>query len=169
MTVSLYRLTVPVFLRGLENLDHLLSRAEELAPEKNIDLDTLVTARLAPDMFTLAGQIQGASDASKFCAGRLAGAVIPGFPDTERTFAELHQRIADTIAFLNSVSEAEINSGRIKKHELKLRGKEVSITPEDYALKLAIPNFFFHVAIAHGILRNAGIDVGKPDYLGAIS
>lgn len=167
MTLSLYQMTVPVFVRGLENLDHLIAKAERLSVDKGQDAQALVGARLAPDMFTLAGQVQSASDAAKFCAGRLAAGELPSFPDNEATLEELHQRIRKTIAYLEGLS-ADVINARIEPLELKLRGKAVTLSPQDYVLKLAIPNFFFHVATAHGTLRNAGIDVGKSDYLGPL-
>ncbi|MGO6908743.1 DUF1993 family protein, partial [Rhizobium ruizarguesonis] len=58
MSISMYRLTVPMFQRGLASLKTYLDKAEAYAKEKNIDPAILVAARLAPDMLPLSGQYQ---------------------------------------------------------------------------------------------------------------
>jgi hypothetical protein len=35
-----------------------------------------------------------------------------------------------------------------------------------YPLTYGLPNFFFHVVTAYDILRHAGFDIGKADYMG---
>ena len=100
MPLSLYEASVPVFLRGFRVLGTLLDRAEAHAAARGMDPAALIEARLAPDMYTLAGQVQCASDAAKLCAARLAGVERPSFADTEASFPELRERIARTVASL---------------------------------------------------------------------
>ncbi|TCU23804.1 uncharacterized protein DUF1993 [Rhizobium azibense] len=71
MPISMYRLTVPMFQRGLTTLKNYLEKAEAYAREKGIDPDELVAARLAPDMLPLSGQYQRASDSAKLAVARL--------------------------------------------------------------------------------------------------
>ncbi len=98
MPLSMYQASVPLLVRGLDNLSAVLKKGEA-----HPDAAALVEARLAPDMFTLAGQVQRASDTAKGCAARLAGIDNPSFPDTETSFAQLQERIARTVDFLQGV------------------------------------------------------------------
>jgi len=154
--------TVPAFVAMLTNIKTWLDKA---AAQK--DEAALIEARLAPDMFALARQIQIASDAAKGAAARLTGTEPPVMPDTETSFAELKDRCDKTIAFVQSVDAAAYDAGL---------GKEVVITfPNGAGLRFdgatfltgfALPNFYFHVSMAYAILRNQGVDLGKQDFLG---
>jgi len=166
MALSLYDISVPVFVRGLGQLSHLLDKGLAHAQASGIDPTVLVNARLAPDMFTLAGQIQSASDASKLGTARLAGITAPGFPDTETTYEELQARLAKTVDFLQGVDRAQIDGFEERPVTMKARGNELQFTAQRYLLQFALPNFFFHVTTAYGVLRHSGVPLGKMDYLG---
>src|SRR6516164_1520577 len=109
MALSFYDLSVPVFTRALGQLSHILDKGLAHAQAAGIDPSQLVNARLAPDMFTLAGQVQSASDVSKFGAARIAGITGPSFPDDETTYAELRARVAKTIDYLGTVDRGLID------------------------------------------------------------
>lgn len=166
MALSLYDISIPVFIRGLGQLSHLLDKGLAHAQASGIDPATLVDARLAPDMLTLAGQIQRASDASKLGAARLAAITAPSFPDTEKTWDELQARIAKTIDFLNSVDRTRIDGFEERSVSMKVGGNELEFTSQRYLLQFALPNFFFHVTTAYDVLRHSGVPIGKRDYLG---
>ncbi len=167
MTLSLYQASVPVLVRALNNLSAILGKATVHAEAKKIDPSVFINARLSPDMFPLARQIQSASDSAKGCAARLAGVGIPSYADTEATFPELQERIAKTIAFLQSVDAGQIDGGADRAVTIRLRGGEVHFTAQSYLLSFALPNFFFHMTTAYAILRHHGVDIGKADYLGS--
>ncbi|MCV3738094.1 DUF1993 domain-containing protein [Rhizobium sp. TRM96647] len=166
MSVSLYRLSVPVFVRGLKVLSALLEKAEAHAADNGIDPEVLVNSRLAPDMLPLSGQIQRVSDTAKNALGRLSGKSAPSFPDTETTMAELKARIEKTIAYLESVPESDLAGSETREVKLNVGNLGVTFTGTDYLLEFALPNFFFHVTTAYDILRHDGIEIGKRDYLG---
>lgn len=166
MTLSMYQASVPVFLRGLENLSVILAKGAAHAEAKKIDPAVFVNARLAPDMFPFSRQIQIASDAAKGAAARLAGVELPSWPDTETTFPELQARIAKTIAFIKGFTAQQIDGSEERTCILKVRGEEMTFRGQDYLFKLSIPNFFFHITTAYDILRHNGVEVGKMDYLG---
>ena len=165
MSVSMYRASIPVLTRSLNNLSAILEKASAHAAAGNIDPAGLVNARLAPDMLTLAGQIQRASDSAKGAAARLAGIENPSFADDETTFADLQERIVKTRRFLESVSAEQIDGSATRTIELNL-GTKVIFRGDDYLLNFALPNFYFHVTTAYDILRHSGVPVGKMDYLG---
>ena len=161
MSISMYRASIPVFIRALGNLSAILKKGEAHAGSASF-----IDARLAPDMLTLAGQVQRASDAAKAGAARLGGIDNPSFPDTEKTFAELQARIKKTVDFLHSVKPAQIDGSEQKKIEFKAGQRELKFTGVDYLFGFALPNFYFHVTTAYAILRHSGVQIGKMDYLG---
>ncbi|MBU1361576.1 MAG: DUF1993 domain-containing protein [Gammaproteobacteria bacterium] len=166
MSLSLYDLSVPVFTRGLGQLAHLLDKGLAHAKASDIEPAVLFNARLAPDMFTLAGQVQSASDASKLGTARIAGITAPSFPDTEASYEELQARVAKTLDFLAGVDRTLIDGAEERPVVMKARGHELHFTAERYLLQFALPNFFFHLTTAYGVLRHSGVPVGKLDYLG---
>jgi hypothetical protein len=166
MALSFYDISVPVFLRGLGQLSHLLDKGLAHAQASGIDPTVLVNARLAPDMYPLSGQIQSASDASKLGTARIAGLTAPSFPDTETTYPELQARVAKTVDYLQSVDRALVDGFEDRPVTMKARGNELSFTAQRYLLQFALPNFFFHVTTAYDVLRHSGVPLGKMDYLG---
>jgi len=166
MSFNFYDASIPLFVRGLHNLSAILAKAETYAQARGIDPAVLIGSRLAPDMFPLSRQIQIATDTAKGCAARLAGIEIPAFEDTESTFDELQQRIAKTIAFIETVTPQHMEAAAQREIQLKLRGREVTFTAQAYLFTFVIPNFYFHMTTAYGILRHNGVELGKTDYLG---
>jgi hypothetical protein len=163
MPISMYQASVPVFIRALGNLSAILEKGAA-----HSDSDALVEARLAPDMLTLAGQIQRASDTAKGCAARLGNIDNPSFPDDEKTFAQLQAGVRKTADFLRSVKPEQIDGTEGKAIAFKAGPRELKFTGESYLLTFAIPNFYFHVTTAYAILRHKGVPIGKMDYIGAI-
>lgn len=169
MPVSMYRLTAPVFVRGLGILRDYIDHAERFEKENGLAPDTLAAARLAPDMLPLAGQVQRASDTSKNAIGRLTQMVPPRFADDETTLEELRQRIDATVAFFEGI-DADALAGAEQKHVSLNFGKvKPTFDGVEYLLTFVLPNFYFHVATAHDILRSQGVAVGKADYLGSFA
>ncbi|OCP09171.1 MULTISPECIES: DUF1993 domain-containing protein [unclassified Ensifer] len=165
MALTMYQLSIPAFIRGLGVLSKLLDKAEAFAREKDISADDVVNARLAPDMLTLAGQVQRVSDTSKGLVGRLTSLEVPRFPDEEKTLDELRQRIANTIAFLETVEPADLEDSDRREVVLNFPTLKVTLTGEEYLQKFVLPNFYFHLTTAYDILRHEGAPVGKADFL----
>jgi len=166
MSLNLSQLTVPVFVRGLKILSTLLEKGEQHAAEQGIVPEILLGARLADDMLPLSAQIQRASDTSKFAAQRIGGADAPKFADDETTFDQLRERIAQTVAYLESVDPAQLDAGAGREVTLNHPSGAQVFTAESYLLTFALPNFYFHVVTAYDILRHKGVKLGKLDYLG---
>lgn len=161
MSFTLYEAAAPVFISTLNNMSAWLDKALGEKSESE-----LIGARLAPDMRPLAGQFQMASDSAKNAVGRLCGIDAPSMPDTEATFAELQDRCARTIAFIESVPPAAYAGAEERAVELKFPGGTgYRFTGAAYLTGFALPNFFFHATTAYAILRAAGIPLGKPDFL----
>lgn len=169
MSISMYRLTVPMFQRGLITLKNYLDKAEAFAKEKGIDPTELVSARLYADMLPLSGQYQRATDSAKLAIARLTGTDAPKFEDNETTIAELRERLAKTENYLAGISPDALEGTESRNVVIKTGGKEVTFRGDEYVATFALPNFYFHVTTAHAILRNQGAPVGKMDYLGRFS
>ncbi len=167
MSLSMYDVTIPVLIRGLGILDEYLDRAAAYAAEIEVDPKVLVNSRLAPDMLPLSGQVQRASDTSKGAIPRLTDLQAPSFPDTEVTLEDLKKRVADTLAFLKTVTPANLEGAQTRKVEFKTLN--AVMTGETFVLQFLLPNFFFHIATAHDILRHNGVKIGKRDYLGQLT
>lgn len=166
MSLPMSALTVPVFVRGLSILSTLLEKGEEHALEHDIAPAALLGARLAADMLPLSSQVQRASDAAKFAVKRISGGDAPGFADDETTFAQLQERIANTIAWLDSVDAGALDVGATREVSLQWGAASAEFTGTTYLLTVALPNFYFHVVTAYDILRNQGVKIGKLDFLG---
>ncbi|MXN49999.1 DUF1993 family protein [Shinella sp. AETb1-6] len=166
MSITPYEISVPAFQRGFTVLSKLLDKAEAFAAERKIKPEVLVEARLAPDMLSLAGQVQRMSDTAKFAAARLTGTEAPSFADDEKTLADLRARIARTTEYLASVPQAAFEDAMERMVTVKSRGGDNTSTGKEYLLTFVLPNFYFHLTTAYAILRHNGVPVGKLDYLG---
>ena len=168
MSISMYQASIPVFIRALANLSEILKKAEAHAVAKKIEPEVFINARLAPDMLPLSRQVQIATDGVKGCAARLAGQEVPSYPDTEKTFPELYERIAQTIKFLETFTPKQIDGTEERKINIKTRHRELNFIGQPYLLHFVIPNLFFHVTTAYAIFRHNGVEIGKMDFLGKI-
>ena len=166
MNISMYQASAPRFANTLTNLAAILDKAKAHAAAKKIDEQVMLSLRLYPDMFALARQVQIACDSAKGAVARLAGVEIPKHEDTEKSFDELKERIARTLAFIATVKAAQIDGSEEKEVVLKLQGKDVPFKGMQYLLGFAWPNFYFHAATAYDILRHNGVEVGKRDFIG---
>ena len=158
---------IPQYAKMLHHLEGWLDKAEAFAKTKKFEVDTLVHARLAPDMYSLDRQIQSACDTAKFSAAYLTGKQAPAHPDTENTIAELRARIRSCLAFLETITAADLDGAAERKVSPKwLQGKWVR--GDQFLAQVSLPNFYFHVTMAYAILRHNGVEVGKSDFIGNI-
>jgi hypothetical protein len=160
--------TLQQMKKMMSNLDTWLEKASKQAAAKPYDVNVLVSARLAPDQFSFGRQVQSVCDNAKFTFVRLSGKEAPAQSDTEQTVEELRARIKATLAILDGYT-ADDFAGAENKSIVMPRREGKTMKGSDYLLEYALPNFFFHVTTAYALLRHNGIDVGKMDYLGALS
>ena len=167
MTLSMYQASVPVFIQGLTGLGGVIDKAAAHAAERKIDTAALLQARLYPDMFPFARQVQIATDFAKGGAARLAGVDFPAYEDSETSFEELKARVDKTIAFLRTLDAAQIDGSEERDISLVRRGETSIVKGQAYLLEQAMPNFYFHITTAYAIQRHNGVEVGKRVFLGA--
>ena len=165
--MSFYDATVPAFLQILGSLSGLLTKAEAHCKAKNIAPEVLLTARLYPDMLPFTKQIQLVCDfAAKSCA-RLTHSEVPSIPDTEKTFDELKQRLAKTIDYVKAFKPAQFDGADAKDVTFPVGpSNTMTLKGQQFLSAFTFPNFYFHAATAHGILRHNGVEIGKRDFLG---
>ncbi|HET7850032.1 MAG TPA: DUF1993 domain-containing protein [Pseudolabrys sp.] len=168
MPFSMSKASLPAFEIALSALSAVLDKAESYASAKKFDSGVLVNARLAPDMFALARQVQVACDQAKNGSARLAGIEPPKFEDNETTIAQLKERIAKTLAFLKTLDSKAMDASADRAITFPLGPKKGEMKGEDYLNHFVLPNFYFHCTAAYAILRHNGLDIGKRDFMGNI-
>ena len=166
MTLSMYQASVPRFANILGNLSNILDKTQAHIDAKKIADASLTGYRLFPDMLPMTTQVQIACDAAKGVVARLAGVAIPAFDDNEVTLADLKARIAKTVAFIQTITPAQIDGTEDKDIVIKRGEKETHYKGMQFLMGHAIPNFYFHVTTTYNILRHNGVEIGKRDFLG---
>lgn len=162
----MYQASVPRLAALLENLSNILDKAQAHADVGGIDVSTLMDYRLAPDMYPFSKQVQIACDKARSVVARLAGMEVPYYPDDERTFTELKERIARTVEFLRSVPPERIDGTEDDEIVLPVTGQETRYKGMQLLLGHSVPNVYFHSVTAYNILRRNGVPIGKRDFLG---
>jgi hypothetical protein len=168
MQAPMYSFSVPVFVKTLGNLSAILDKAAAFAEQKKIDPAVLLNMRLAPDMFPLLRQVRIACDFAKGATARLAGEEPPQWEDNEATIADLQARIERTIAFVQGFGPARFEGAETRRVTVLMRGESVEYIGLPYLAHAVLPNFFFHATTAYDILRHAGVELGKRDFIGKI-
>lgn len=166
-TISMYQACVPVCTRALRNLRGVLQKGEAFAKEKGVDADVLMQTRLILDMLPLVRQVQIATDMAKNGACRLAGIEPPKFEDDEVRFEQLYARIDRAIAVIEGLTPAQVDGSEARAITLQMRSGEMKFQGQDYLLGFVLPNLYFHSSITYALLREAGVQLGKTDFLGA--
>ena len=154
--------------KQLRQLDQWLETAAAHAKTKSFDPNVFLTARLAPDQFAFARQVQIACDTAKLAASRLTGKEAPSHPDTEQTLDELRALVASVLTYLDGFSEKDFE-GAATRVVTQPRWEGKTMSGANYFVEHALPNFYFHVTHVYALLRHNGVSVGKRDYLGPLT
>lgn len=163
---SMYNASVPVLIRQLDNLEHILKKGEANAKERDIDPSVFLNARLAPDMATLTKQVQFATSLIKNCAHRISATEPPVFEETETSFAELYATIERARGEVNKCTIENVNKNESRNFSVKLGPMDKDFTSLSYLSGFTLPNVYFHITTAYNILRHNGVPLGKMDFFG---
>ncbi len=167
MSITMHSASAPIFLRTFTAMLAWLDKAQAHAEARKFDPNNYLTLRLAPDMLPFTRQIQIATDGVKGCMARLAGQEVPKWDDTEATLDELRARIRKAMAYVESFSAAQIDGSEDKEIALPMRsGDPLRFQGEAYLKHFVLPNLYFHASMTYALLRQAGVDIGKRDFLG---
>lgn len=165
--MNLYDVSVPVYIKMLENLVNVLEKGKIWTKEQGKMEEEILGAKLAPDMFPLVRQVQIASDNAKAISARLIGTEPPKMEDTEMTFAELIERAQKTVAYLKTLDREKFEGAETRRIPFPYV-PDTYLLGSEALLQSSLPNFFFHVTTAYDILRNQGVPLGKSDFIGAL-
>ncbi len=168
MSVSMYTVSIPVFIQYLNGLSTILDKAAAWAAARKVNEADLLNMRLSPDMFNLARQVRAATDHAANAAGRLAGKELLKFANNdETTIAQLKDRVAKTIDYLKSIKPSEIDGTESKDISITFpSGQTRQFTGQSLLLGNSLPNFWFHTTTAYDIIRQCGVEIGKRDFMG---
>ena len=166
MTRSMFLASIPVSIRALSNLAEVLKKGQAHAKSKGVEDSTMLQPRLVPDMLPLVKQVQIACDMAARGAARLAGVEPMSFEDNEVTFEQLFARIQRAVDYVKSFKPEQIDGSETRDIQLKTRNGEMHFEGQAYLLHFVLPNLFFHCTTAYAILREAGTELGKQDFLG---
>jgi len=170
MQVSMHAFSVGSLTRALTQLVHILEKAQAHVVAKNLDPMALLDDRLYPDMFNLAEQVRRCGDGAKTAVALLAGEAQPAKGEAkERSFPELIERIRAAIKVIEAYKPEQINGVEDKQVVFKTPKSEMKFNGLAFLQTFALPNFYFHVTTAYGILRHNGVEIGKMDFLGPVA
>jgi hypothetical protein len=97
---------------------------------------------------------------------RLSGQEPPKFEDNEATFDELRARIRKTLDYVASVPASAIDGSEAREIVIPMRTRDaLKLQGEFYLKHWALPNFMFHCTMTYALLRHAGVELGKSDFL----
>ena len=166
MAITMYHASVPVFLQHLAGLKTVFEKGEAFSTAHKFDQGVVLSIRLYPDMFTLGRQVRQACEHA-LGAGRAAGVEVPSLPtDADTTFEGVKSRIDKTVAFLKTLTPAQLDGKEDKQVTIPVGGQPREFKAQNYLYHLAMPNFYFHITTAYNILRNMGVEIGKRDFMG---
>jgi hypothetical protein len=149
-----------VFINMLGTLDHLVDKAEDAGMS-----DSVLGEKLTDDMFPLELQFRVALNQVLLALDQVAGTPAPLEEAPYRSLAEVRKGIAKVRSQIDQTDPAQW-SRPDEVVDLKLpNGVRFLMSSEEDIQDWILPNFYFHVTMAYALLRNAGLDVGKMDFL----
>lgn len=162
MIVSLTTV-VARFPAVVATVDHLLTKGEEHARAESIAPDDILDWRLAPDMFSLRGQVQAVINLAVQWASRAAGVTVPPSIQGEADLAGLRAALADATTFLSTISPDQFAGRDDVLLDLELGVVKPTMPIGQWITGFATTNLYFHLSMAYAILRSRGVALSKPD------
>ena len=163
-TSSVARLATDQMFAGL---DGVLRKGAAAALSKGVDEGVYLNWRLAPDMLPLTRQVQFATEIPARGLSRLAGAPLPGFPDTEKIFDELLARVGKAREHIKGLPSGPMDADPDGEIKVPMGKDERVFTRINFLQHFILPNLYFHTTTTYLILRHLGVDIGKLDFMAA--
>ena len=167
MTFSLYDASVANYLQTLGAVSGFLDRGLAHFRDNNIDPETIVEARLTPDMLPLRFQIISVAQHSR---GAIEAAQSGEFRQpaskTPYDYAGLQALVAQTREALEAWTPDAVNALGGRDVVFHLGEHKLPFTTEGFLMSFSLPNFYFHATTAYDILRTNGVPLGKRDFMG---
>jgi hypothetical protein len=169
VSFSVYDVTVPVMVHGLDVMDDYLDHAQALEKFRGVEPGGILGERLVPDMLTFGEQFSVNCNKVEAHMAKLMRRDTPASRNIAMMYPALKERILETRGFLQKLRPNEIAGAQSQTYELTPPIVRGWFGGDDYIRHLVLPDFFFHISIAHAILRRLGARIGKRDYLGNLS
>lgn len=167
MSFTLYDATVPTYVQMLGAVAGLVDKADAFAAARGMEPKEVLEARLAPDMFNFAKQVeQCVHHAVGSLEGVRAGQFSPSLVPPPEDFAGLKALVEDAIEQLKTVQPEEVNILADKDCDFVFGQTRLPFTGANFLMSFSLPNFYFHVTTAYAILRMLGADIGKREFMG---
>lgn len=167
MSLSMHNSSVPVFVRMFGNTLAWLDKAQAHADARKFDSANYLGLRLAPDMLPLTRQVQIATDGAKGCVARLAGLEVPKWDDNEASLDDLRARLRRASDYVQTFTPQQFEGSEGREIVLPMRsGDPLRFSGENYLKHFVLPNLYFHLTTTYALLRHAGVELGKKDFLG---
>jgi uncharacterized protein len=167
MPLSMYQASVPPIIRALSALQGVLDKGKADAAAKGTDEANYLSMRVTPDMLPFTAQVGIACDIAKRGVSRLAGVEPAAHEGTETSFDELKARCQSVIDLLKTFTPEQIDGSEGKDITLPTPRGDLQFKGQDFLFGFVLANVHFHSTIVYALLRGAGVDIGKADYLGA--
>lgn len=149
-----------VFADMLGTLDHLIGKAQDAGMA-----DEVLAEKLTEDMFPLELQFRVALNQVLLALNQVAGKTVPLEEAPYRSLAEVRERIAAVRARIDQSDPKEWANAHAPVDLTLPNGVRFLMSSEEDIRDWIMPNFYFHVTMAYALLRNAGLAVGKMDFL----
>ena len=168
MTLSAHQSSVGIFEVTLKAFTGILDKAIAHAEAKKFDPAIYMTLRIRPDMLPFGRQVQIFCDNAKNVSARLAGVEAPRYEDAETSLAELKARVQKTLDYIATLDKGAVEAGATREIVFPVGPNKMKMRGDNYLLHFALPNYYFHLTTAYDLLRYAGVEIGKRDFIGAV-
>lgn len=149
-----------VFVNMLGTLNHLIDKVEEAGMGDNV-----LAEKLTEDMFPLELQFRIALNQVLLALNQVGGKTVPLEEAPYRSLAEVRERIAAVRSQLEQADPSDWAEPHAVVDLTLPNGVRFLMSSEEDIQDWIMPNFYFHVTMAYVLLRNAGLDVGKMDFM----
>lgn len=169
MSFSVHELIVPLMVHGILVMDDYLDRAQSFERANGLAPETVLGARLADDMLSFGEQFSVNCNKVEMHVAQLLQRERPTPHSPKLSYPVLKGRLLATRKVLEDLRPEDLAGAQSHTYELHPPIVRGWFGGDDYIRHLVIPDFFFHISMAHAILRHLGAPIGKRDYLGNLT
>jgi hypothetical protein len=168
MSLSMHEASVDVIVQQLSGLSGVLDKVAAHVAENKYEPASFLSARLFPNMYPFAKQVQVATSWGVNIPAMIIGQTAPALPEDAGSIDALKQRIAAAIEFATSVDAATLDGAADRVLTFPAGPAKRSMKARDFLLHYAMPHFYFHCTTAYDIARHNGAPLAKRDFMGPV-
>lgn len=169
MSIPLYDASIGTFKQLMGGLKTAMTKAKDHFTDKGEPKGGMENERLCDDMLPFSFQVRSAVNNSLAAIQALEKGLFEPVPfESDMTYTELLELVDNTLNELEKLSPEQVNALDGKSVLFKAGEFELPFTAQNFIVSFVLPNFYFHITTAYGLLRSRGVNIGKIDYLGNI-